>query len=129
MESSWRPGAARAIQGIASGASGGAGRSGRPAPRRSAATAAPPSAALKLSLSAQTTTATATTTTDALYRLLTWLSPAYPVGAYTYSHGLETAAEEGAGDAAGWAAAAVPSPLRIAAEDATAPFNIVRRSN
>src|SRR5262249_26889388 len=25
----------------------------------------------------------------ALYRLLTWLSPAYPLGAYAYSHGLE----------------------------------------
>jgi urease accessory protein len=38
-----------------------------------------------------------TTTTDAaaLYRLLAWLSPAYPVGAYTYSHGLETAVEDG----------------------------------
>lgn len=34
--------------------------------------------------------------TDAqLYRLLAWLSPAYPIGAYTYSHGLETAVEEG----------------------------------
>jgi urease accessory protein len=32
----------------------------------------------------------------ALYRLLAWLSPAYPVGAYTYSHGLETAVEDGA---------------------------------
>jgi urease accessory protein len=42
------------------------------------------------------TTTTAITTTDALYRLLAWLSPAYPVGAYTYSHGLETAVEEGA---------------------------------
>ena len=31
----------------------------------------------------------------ALYRLLAWLSPAYPVGAYTYSHGLETAVEDG----------------------------------
>jgi urease accessory protein len=31
----------------------------------------------------------------ALYRLQTWLSPAYPVGAYTYSHGLETAVEDG----------------------------------
>lgn len=30
-----------------------------------------------------------------LCRLLAWLSPAYPVGAYTYSHGLETAVEEG----------------------------------
>lgn len=32
----------------------------------------------------------------ALYRLLAWLSPAYPIGAYTYSHGLETAVEDGA---------------------------------
>jgi urease accessory protein len=32
----------------------------------------------------------------ALYRLLAWLSPAYPVGAYTYSHGLERAVEDGA---------------------------------
>jgi urease accessory protein len=31
----------------------------------------------------------------ALYRLLTWLSPAYPVGAYAYSHGLEQAVETG----------------------------------
>ena len=29
----------------------------------------------------------------ALYRLLTWLSPAYPLGAYAYSHGLEQAVE------------------------------------
>ena len=31
----------------------------------------------------------------ALARLLAWLSPAYPVGAFSYSHGLETAVEEG----------------------------------
>jgi urease accessory protein len=31
----------------------------------------------------------------ALYRLMTWLSPAFPVGAYTYSHGLEWAIEAG----------------------------------
>ncbi len=46
-----------------------------------------------------TTTSTAITTTttiEAFYRLLAWLSPAYPVGAYTYSHGLEAAVEEGA---------------------------------
>lgn len=30
-----------------------------------------------------------------LYRLLAWLSPAFPVGAYTYSHGLEWAVEQG----------------------------------
>jgi urease accessory protein len=35
------------------------------------------------------------TTEAALYRLLTWLSPAYPVGAYSYSHGLEWAVEAG----------------------------------
>ena len=32
---------------------------------------------------------------DPLYRLLAWLSPAYPVGAFSYSHGIETAVEEG----------------------------------
>ena len=32
----------------------------------------------------------------ALYRLMTWLSPSFPVGAYTYSHGLEWAVESGA---------------------------------
>lgn len=43
-------------------------------------------------------TNTTITTIDgaALYRLLAWLSPAYPIGAYTYSHGLETAVEDGA---------------------------------
>lgn len=34
-------------------------------------------------------------TEAALYRLLAWLSPAFPVGAYTYSHGLEWAVEAG----------------------------------
>ncbi len=34
-------------------------------------------------------------TEAALYRLLAWLSPAYPVGAYSYSHGLEWAVESG----------------------------------
>jgi urease accessory protein len=42
----------------------------------------------------------------ALLRLLTWLSPAFPVGAFSYSHGLERAIEEGlVGDRAslvGW---------------------------
>ena len=43
------------------------------------------------------TMAMPTTTIDgaALYRLLAWLSPAYPIGAYSYSHGLEMAVEEG----------------------------------
>ncbi len=31
----------------------------------------------------------------ALYRLLSWLSPGYPVGAYSYSHGIEYAVEAG----------------------------------
>jgi urease accessory protein len=31
----------------------------------------------------------------ALYRLLAWLSPAFPVGAYSYSHGLEAAVDAG----------------------------------
>jgi len=41
-----------------------------------------------------------TTMTDpvsmrALYRLMTFLSPGFPVGAFTYSHGLEQAVEQG----------------------------------
>jgi len=39
--------------------------------------------------------ATTMTTDAALYRLMTWLSPAFPVGGYTYSHGIETAVDEG----------------------------------
>lgn len=35
------------------------------------------------------------TDTDDLYRLLSWLSPSYPVGAFSYSHGLEHAVETG----------------------------------
>ena len=30
-----------------------------------------------------------------LYRMLAWLSPAYPTGAFSYSHGLEMAVEDG----------------------------------
>ena len=38
----------------------------------------------------------------ALYRLMTWLSPAFPVGAFSYSSGIEWAVEAGdVGDAAG----------------------------
>ena len=36
-----------------------------------------------------------TTITDGLYRLLAWTSPAYPTGAYSYSHGIEYAVEAG----------------------------------
>src|SRR3954464_14975325 len=32
----------------------------------------------------------------ALYRLLAWLSPTFPTGAFSYSHGLEAAAASGA---------------------------------
>ena len=32
----------------------------------------------------------------ALYRLMAWLSPSYPVGAFSYSHGLEQLVEDGA---------------------------------
>jgi urease accessory protein len=82
-----------------------------------------------------------TTTEGGLYRLLAWLSPAFPVGAFSYSHAIEAAVEagtvrdrasleryvaaaltHGAGridadllrDA--WAAAAIPSPLPPAGE-------------
>jgi urease accessory protein len=41
-----------------------------------------------------------------LYRLMTWLSPAFPVGAFSYSHGLEWLIEQGAvrneADLQGW---------------------------
>ena len=38
-----------------------------------------------------------TTTTEAIGvdRLFWWLSPSFPVGAFSYSHGLETAVETG----------------------------------
>ncbi len=39
---------------------------------------------------------TTISTDPSLARLLAWLSPAYPVGAFSYSHGLEMAVEEGA---------------------------------
>ena len=45
----------------------------------------------------------------ALQKLLVWLSPSFPVGAYTYSHGLEWAIEDGtvksAADLEAWIAA------------------------
>jgi urease accessory protein len=37
-----------------------------------------------------------TDSTAGLYRLLAWASPAFPTGAFSYSHGLEAAAAEGA---------------------------------
>jgi len=44
-----------------------------------------------------TTTTITTTMTDniALIRLMTWLSPAFPVGGFNYSHGLEQAVADG----------------------------------
>jgi urease accessory protein len=36
-----------------------------------------------------------TTTTTELYRLLAWFSPSYPIGAFSYSHGVEYAVETG----------------------------------
>ena len=48
---------------------------------------------------------------DALLRLLSWLSPAFPVGAFAYSHGIETAVDAGlirsAADLEGWIGAIV----------------------
>lgn len=41
------------------------------------------------------TTTTTTTDSAALTRLLSWLSPAFPVGGFAYSHGLEWAMEAG----------------------------------
>ncbi len=34
-------------------------------------------------------------TDSALYRLMNWLSPAFPVGGYAYSHGIEFAVDDG----------------------------------
>ena len=42
-----------------------------------------------------TTMAMTTIMTEARYRLMTWLSPAYPIGAFSYSHGIEHAVEAG----------------------------------
>ena len=42
-----------------------------------------------------TTTRTPTTAMIEALRLMAWLSPGYPVGAYAYSHGLEAAVDSG----------------------------------
>jgi urease accessory protein len=51
------------------------------------------------------------TSEAALYRLMAWLSPAYPTGAFSYSHGLEYAVETGSVTTAetliGWVATVV----------------------
>lgn len=47
----------------------------------------------------------------ALHRLLAWTSPSYPVGSFTYSHGLETAVEDGRITTAGHVTAYVEAVL------------------
>ena len=50
-------------------------------------------------------TMTTTLTESGLYRLLAWLSPSFPVGAFSYSHGIEAAVEAGSiADRAGFEA-------------------------
>lgn len=53
-----------------------------------------------------TTTITMTESGIALLRLMAWLSPSFPVGGFSYSHGLESAVHDGLvvnrGDLAGW---------------------------
>jgi urease accessory protein len=55
---------------------------------------------------------TMTMNTEHFARLLTWTSPAYPVGAYTYSHGIEAAVEDGAVHDAETLAAYIRTVLR-----------------
>jgi len=62
-----------------------------------------------------TITATITAMTEALLKLSAWLSPAYPVSAYAYSHGLETAVAEGRVTHAAGAKAWVADLLRYGA--------------
>jgi urease accessory protein len=67
---------------------------------------------------APSSTSTMTTITNdavladaGLYRMLAWLSPGFPIGAFSYSHGLEAAAEAGRvrdrSSLQGWIAAVV----------------------
>jgi urease accessory protein len=48
---------------------------------------------MAIATTATKNTSTRMLDTGALYRLLTWFSPAYPIGAFSYSHGLEYAVE------------------------------------
>src|SRR5437868_15283295 len=55
-----------------------------------------PKAATAIITTMMTTTLTESTLTEGgLYRLLAWLSPSFPVGAFSYSHGIEAAVEAG----------------------------------
>jgi urease accessory protein len=49
-----------------------------------------------ISTSMNTSTEANNANAGALYRLLAWVSPAFPIGAFSYSHGLEAAVEGGA---------------------------------
>ena len=50
----------------------------------------PAAPAMRMNMTAEATA------TPGLYRLLAWLSPSFPTGAFSYSHGLEAAAAAGA---------------------------------
>ena len=53
---------------------------------------------------------------SALYRLMAWLSPAYPTGAFSYSHGLEYAVEAGlVGESERWPPGSAPWSRRARA--------------
>jgi urease accessory protein len=67
-------------------------------------------------------TTTTATTDAALYRLLTWLSPGFPVGAYSYSHALEAAVEAARVDDAATLAAWIEGILAHGAAGADAVF-------
>jgi len=62
---------------------------------------------------AMTTITAMTTDAAALYRLMSWMSPAYPVGAYTYSHGLEWVVDTGEVRSAGALEAWLDGVLRF----------------
>ena len=66
------------------------------------------------------TAAMAESETAALYRLMTWLSPSFPVGAFSYSSGIEWAVE--AGDITDAASLA-----RLAVGDAVGRRGLLRR--
>ncbi len=51
--------------------------------------------AMPFTITSLTSTTMGTSEGAALYRLLTWLSPSYPVGAFAYSQGIETAVARG----------------------------------
>jgi urease accessory protein len=51
--------------------------------------------AIRITATTMTERSTEILTADGLYQLMAWLSPAFPVGGYSYSHGIETAVERG----------------------------------